>query len=242
MRLLTKRLAVALRSYAAAAHGGCRNFSASTARIKSQPLRGGLLESPWLATQFRGARFSGGDVKPGNHIERRGKIYEVIKAQHTTQGRGGAIIQVELRDVDSGNKLNERLRTDEKVEQIYVVEKSFEYLYTNDGDNGSVVLMDPESYEQLEVQPHLFGESLVFLQDGMKVSVQLYDDRPLSAKLPKTVTCTVAEAAEARKGSGTPPYKRALLDNGLTVQVPSHIATGEKVIINTTNNSYVSRI
>ncbi|KAL1557433.1 elongation factor P-like [Salvia divinorum] len=242
MRILTKRFTAALRSYAAASHGGCRNFSASTARIKSQPLRGGLLESPWFATQFRGARFSGGDVKPGNVIERKGKLYEVIKAQHTTQGRGGAIIQVELRDIDSGNKLNERLRTDEKVEKIFVSEKSFEYLYTNDGDTGSVVLMDSETYEQLEIQQHLLGESIAFLQDGMEVTVQLYDDKPLSAKIPNRVTCTVVEAAEARKGSGTPPYKRALLDNGVTVQVPSHIASGEKVIINTTNNSYVSRI
>ncbi|KAL2540826.1 elongation factor P (EF-P) family protein [Abeliophyllum distichum] len=182
---------------------------------KCQPQFCGLLASPWSATQLRRARFSGGDVRPGNVIERRGKIYQVVKAQHTTQGRGGAIIQVELRDIDSGNKLNERLRTDETVEKVYVKEKSLTYLYTDD-ETGNVVLMDSETYGQLDVPKHLFGESVVYLQDDMK--------------------------AEPIKGIGaTPHYKKVLLDNGLTIQVPAHILSGDKILVNTTDNSYISK-
>ncbi|KAI5659335.1 hypothetical protein M9H77_28128 [Catharanthus roseus] len=198
-----------------------------------------LLSSPWSATQLRHARFSGGDVRPGNVIERKGKIYQVVKAQHTTQGRGGAIIQVELRDVDSGSKLNERFRTDEAIEKVFVEEKSYDYLYT---DDDTVVLVQPETYVQINVPKHLFGDSVAYLQDDMKVTLQLFDGRPLSATIPTKVTCTVAEAQVYLKGStATPQYKKVKLDNGLTVQVPNHIIAGDKVIINTTDNSYISR-
>lgn len=199
-----------------------------------------LFASPWSATQVRGAKSRGADLKPGNVIEKKGRIYEVVKAQHTTQGRGGAIIQVELRDVDSGSKSNERFRTDEPVERVFVAEKNFTYLYTDD-ETGNIVLMEPETYEQLDVPKHLFGESHVYLQDDMKVSVQMYDGRAMSASIPTRVTCTVAESEIPMRASATPQYKKVLLDNGLTVQVPKHILEGDKIIINTTDNSYMSR-
>ncbi|OIT39141.1 hypothetical protein A4A49_26802 [Nicotiana attenuata] len=219
-----------------------------------------LFASPWSATQVRGAKSRGADLKPGNVIEKKGRIYEVVKAQHTTQGRGGAIIQghvtctfeflsqanscfpctVELRDVDSGSKSNERFRTDEPVERVFVTEKSFTYLYTDD-ETGNIVLMEPKTYEQLDVPKHLFGESHVYLQDDMKVSVQMYDGRAMSASIPTRVTCTVAESEIPMRASATPQYKKVLLDNGVTVQVPKHILEGDKIIVNTTDNSYMSR-
>ncbi|TMW98411.1 hypothetical protein EJD97_004097, partial [Solanum chilense] len=190
-----------------------------------------LFASPWSATQLRGAKSRGADLKPGNVIEKKGRIYQVVKAQHTTQGRGGAIIQVELRDVDSGSKSNERFRTDETVERVFVAEKSFTYLYT-DEETGNIVLMEPETYEQLDVPKHLFGECYVYLQDDMKVNVQLYNERAMSASIPTRVTCTVAESEIPMRASATPQYKKVLLDNGLTVQVPKHIVEGDKIIVN----------
>ncbi|CAI9108174.1 OLC1v1007720C1 [Oldenlandia corymbosa var. corymbosa] len=193
----------------------------------------------WRLGQLRHARFTGADVRPGNVIERKGKIYQVIKAQHTTQGRGGAIIQVELRDVDSGNKVNERLRTDEAIERVYVQEKSFNYLYT---DDDVIVLVEPDTYTQINVPKELFGDSLPFLQEDMTVKLQMYDNQPMSASIPTKVTCTVAEAQVPVKGSSvTPQYKKVKLENGLTVQVPGHVLAGEKIIINTSDLSYVSR-
>lgn len=183
----------------------------------------------------------GADVKPGNVIERRGKIYQVVKAQHSTQGRGGAIVQVELRDVDSGAKVNERFRTDEAVERVFATEKTFTYLYTDD-ESGNIVVMEPDTYAQVDVPKHLFGDSYVYLQDDMKVSVQMYDEKPMLASIPTRVTCTISEAPVHVKGASvTPQYKKAVLDNGLSIMVPGHILPGDKIIVNTTDNSYASK-
>ncbi|CAI9268601.1 unnamed protein product [Lactuca saligna] len=200
-----------------------------------------LLAFPWSVNQIRFAKARGSDVRPGNVIERKGKVYQVVKAQHSTQGRGGAIIQVELRDVDSGNKVNERFRTDETVEKIFVEAKSFTYLYT-DEETDSIVLMEPKTFVQLDVPKHLFGDSLPYLKDDITVSVELFNDRPMSASVPKRVTCTVVEAQVPMKGMGATPHtKKVLLDNGLSVQVPPHVITGDKILVDTTDNSYISR-
>ncbi|KAL8204682.1 hypothetical protein R6Q57_010305 [Mikania cordata] len=200
-----------------------------------------LLSVPWSANQIRFAKARGSDVRPGNVIERKGKIYQVVKAQHSTQGRGGAIIQVELRDVDSGNKVNERFRTDETVEKIFVEAKSYTYLYT-DEESETVVLMEPNTFIQLDVPKHLFGNSLAYLKDDITVSVELFNDRPMSASVPKRVTCTVVEAQVPMKGMGATPHtKKVLLDNGLKVEVPPHIITGDMILIDTTDDSYISR-
>uniref|UniRef100_A0A5B7CA45 Elongation factor P n=1 Tax=Davidia involucrata TaxID=16924 RepID=A0A5B7CA45_DAVIN len=199
----------------------------------------GVLAAPWSATQHRCVKIRGSDVKPGQVVERKGKIYQVLKAQHNQQGRGGAVIQVELRDVDSGNKTNERIRTEEAVERVFVEEKSYKYLYT---DDDVVVLMEPNTFEQLDVPKDMFGEAAVYLKDDMRVIVQLYDERPMSASVPQRVTCKVVEAQAPMKGiAATPHYKKVLLDNGLTVQVPPFILTGDEIVINTTDNSYMTR-
>ncbi|GKD44382.1 putative elongation factor P (EF-P) family protein, partial [Tanacetum coccineum] len=220
-----------------------RNYSilTTTTSTVSNSGRGEVLSVPWAANQIRFfAKARGSDVRPGNVIERKGKVYQVVKAQHSTQGRGGAIIQVELRDVDSGNKVNERFRTDETVEKVYVEAKSYTYLYT-DEETDSVVLMEPKTFVQLDVPKHLFGDSLAYLKDDITVSVELYNDRPMSASVPKRVTCTVVEAQAAMKGMGATPHtKKVLLDNGLRVEVPPHVITGDQILIDTTDSSYVS--
>ncbi|KAL8252529.1 hypothetical protein R6Q59_036222 [Mikania micrantha] len=182
---------------------------------------------------------------------------KVVKAQHSTQGRGGAIIQVELRDVDSGNKVNERFRTDETIEKIFVEAKSYTYLYT-DEESETVVLLEPNTFIQLDVPKHLFGNSLAYLKadeltlliyyeksmslDDITISVELFNDRPMSASVPKRVICTVVEAQVPMKGMGATPHtKKVLLDNGLKVEVPPHIITGDKILIDTTDDSYISR-
>ncbi|XP_016579342.1 elongation factor P isoform X2 [Capsicum annuum] len=243
MGVVAKRLSRALWSaaFSSSACGSTISRALSTCiQSKNCPYNQSLFSSAWSATQRRGVKSRGSDLKPGNVIEKKGRIYQVVKAQHTTQGRGGAIIQVELRDVDSGSKSNERIRTDETVEKVFVTEKSFTYLYT-DEETGNIVLMEPETYEQLDVPKHLFGECYVYLQDDMEVHVQLYDERAMSASIPKRVTCTVAESEIPMRASATPQYKKVLLDNGLTVQVPKHVVEGDRIIVNTTNHSYSLR-
>ncbi|PSR86909.1 Elongation factor P like [Actinidia chinensis var. chinensis] len=248
MRVARKPLSQALYYLASTSSSSSYSLKArtlNTCRRSQQSIQSpdhasrGVLASPWSATQLRGAKYRGSDVKPGNVIERKGRIYQVLKAQHTVQGRGGACIQVELRDVDSGNKTNERLRTDEAIEKVFVEEKPYTYLYTEDD---FVVLSDPKTYDQLDVPKALFGEAAVYLKDDMKVTVQLYDQKPMSASVPQRVTCKVVEAQVPMKGiAATPHYKKVLLDNGLTVQVPAHVLAGDQIVINTSDNSYLTR-
>ncbi|MCL7051604.1 hypothetical protein MKW94_021633 [Papaver nudicaule] len=199
----------------------------------------GTFDKPWSALQHRGVKVLGTDVRSGNIIQRKGRIYQVLKAQHTQQGRGGATIQVELRDVDSGNKVTERFRTDEAMERVFVEEKSFTFLYTI---GESVTLMEPETYEQMEVSKDLFGKAAAYLKEDMKVSLQLYDGKVMSATIPPRVTCTVAEAKGKMKGlTATPQYRRVLLENGLMVQAPPFIEVGDQIIVNTIDDSYITR-
>nr|CAD1818401.1 unnamed protein product [Ananas comosus var. bracteatus] len=188
-----------------------------------------------------------------NHIN-EGRIYQVLKAQHTQHGRGGATIQVELRDVDTGNKTTERFRTDEAIERVFVEEKSFTFLY-HEGD--SVMLMEPTTFEQLEVPKEMFGKAAAYLKDDMSVTVQYYDGRPMSASVPQRVTCTVVEAQPNTKGlTAAPQYKRVVLDNGLTVLnvgvltsklyqfdllCSTLVEAGDEIVINTTDDSYMTR-
>ncbi|KAL5708581.1 hypothetical protein ACHQM5_019363 [Ranunculus cassubicifolius] len=201
--------------------------------------RNTTLLTPWFAIQIRGAKVLGTDVKSGNVVQRKGKIYQVLKAQHTQQGRGGATIQVELRDVDSGNKVTDRFRTDEAIERVYVSEKSYTYLYS-EGD--SVMIMEPNTFEQLEISKELFGKSAAYLKEDMKVTLQTYDGKVMSASVPNRVTCTVVEAKSHIKGlTATPQYKRVLLDNGLIALVPPFIESGDQVVISTIDDSYMTR-
>uniref|UniRef100_A0A7C8YSR3 Elongation factor P n=1 Tax=Opuntia streptacantha TaxID=393608 RepID=A0A7C8YSR3_OPUST len=200
----------------------------------------GLLASPsWSFYQRRGSKVLGSEVRAGNIVQRKGRVYQVLKAQHTQHGRGGASIQVELRDVDSGNKVTERFRTDEAIERIFVEEKSLKYLYS-EGD--MVVLTDPETFDQIEVPKELFGKAAVYLEDDMTVTVQYFDERPMSASVPHRVTCKVVEAQTPMKGlSVNPQYKKVLLDNGLTVLAPPFIVAGDEIVVNTTDDSYITR-
>ncbi|XP_050369845.1 uncharacterized protein LOC126787967 [Argentina anserina] len=195
---------------------------------------------PWSATQRRGARIQGADVRPGNVIQKKDRIYQVIKVDHSHEGRGKANIKLELRDVDSGNKTSQRLGTGETVDRVFVVSKSYVYMCTD--RDGKVLLMDPETLDQLEVNEDVFGKNAKYLQEEMKVRVELFNGTPLSASVPKHVTCTVKEAQPHMKGiAATPKDKIAVIENGFTIKVPAHIISGDSVVIDTEDDSYVRR-
>ncbi|XP_038879927.1 elongation factor P [Benincasa hispida] len=199
-----------------------------------------LLCSLWSVIQHRGFKVQGSDVRVGNIIERKERIFQVTKVEHSHEGRGKATIKVELRDVESGNKVTQRLATDESVDRVFVQEKA--YIFMCRDRDAKVLLMDPDTFEQLEVPEELFGKAAMYLQDDMKVMVQLFNDTPLSASVPKRVTCVVKEAQPPMKGiAATPKEKKALLDNGMTIKVPPHVVVGDVVVINTEDDSYIER-
>ncbi|KAJ4724027.1 elongation factor P-like [Melia azedarach] len=198
-----------------------------------------LLRFPWSFTQHRGVRVNASHVRPGNVIEKTGKIYQVLDAEHKQRGRGGAMMQMELRDVDTGNKVSLRFGTEEAVERVFVQDKSFTCLYT---ENETAFVIDSETFEQLEVPLELFGKAAAYLTEGMKVTLQLYDGRPLCGSMPKRVACTIKEIHASTKGpTVTPRYQRALLDNGVTVMVPSYLEIGEEIFVNPEDDSYLGR-
>jgi len=184
-------------------------------------------------------KINANELRPGNVMEYRGKLWLVAKAQHITPGKGGAFMQVELRDVRDGTKLNDRFRSGESVERVYIDEADYQYLF---GDDQHLTFMDEQTFEQIQVSRELVGEQVAYLQYGMKVTISLYEGTPIGIVIPTTVIATVVEADPVVKGqTASSSYKPGKLDNGLRVMIPPHIEAGTRIVVNTTDNSYVER-
>ena len=184
-------------------------------------------------------KITGNEISPGTLLNYDGGLWIAVKTQKVKPGKGGAYNQVELKNVTSGTKLNQRFRSDEAVDEAILDKKDFQFLYAS-GD--MLTFMDMETYDQIELAEDFVGEQAQFLQDGMKTLVQLYEGKPIGIKLPVQVTLTVAEADPVLKGgTAAPSYKSAILENGMRIQVPPFIAAGERIIVATEDGSYVRR-
>jgi len=178
-------------------------------------------------------------IRAGQVLEHDGRRWTVLKQQIITPGKGGAFIQVEMRDLKTGNKTNERWRTADTVERLMTDNKDFTYSYT-DGEN--LVLMDPETFEQSMVPVSILGEQAPFLQDNMQVEVDLVEGDVVGIHLPSTVVLEVVEADPVVKGqTAASSYKPAKLSNGVKTTVPPFIESGEKIVVKTEDGSYVER-
>jgi len=185
------------------------------------------------------AKINGNEIRPGNVIEHDGGLWVAVKTMSVKPGKGGAYNQVELKNLLNGTKLNERFRSAETVEQVQLDLKDFSFLYEQ-GDQ--LVFMDTESYEQLELQKDFVGDRSAFLQDGMMVTVRLYQDRPIGISLPDQVTLEITEADPVVKGqTAASSYKPAVLENGIRILVPPFIAAGERVVVDTNELTYLRR-
>jgi elongation factor P len=184
-------------------------------------------------------KINGNEIKPGNVLLHNGDLYVAVKVSHVKPGKGGAFAQVEMKGIVNGTKLNERFRSSETVERVRLEQKDYQYLYEQ-GD--MLVFMDNESYEQIELPKDFVGERAAFLQDGMVVTVESYEEKPLGISLPDTVVLEVTEADAVVKGqTASSSYKPAVMENGLKVMVPPFIAAGEKIIVDTSEVTYVRR-
>ena len=184
-------------------------------------------------------KINGNEIRPGNVLEHDGGLWAAVKVDHVKPGKGGAFAQVEMRNLRNGSKLNERFRSADKVERVRLEQKDQQFLYESDG---MLVFMDTETYEQIELSSELLGERRPFLQDGMTIVVEFYEDEALNATLPQKVTCTVVETEPVVKGqTAANSFKPAILDNGVKVMVPPFIAQDEQVVINTEAMEYSER-
>ena len=179
------------------------------------------------------------DIKPGNVLEHQGKLWIVLKRELVQPGKGGAFAQVEMRDLRGGSKLNERFRTQETVERVRLDEKEMQFLYF-DGDHAT--FMDNETYEQLTVNREMIGAPADFLHEGMVCTIQLYEGAPLGIELPQTVIMKVVEADPVVKGqTASSSYKPGKLENGRRVMLPPHVEAGTRIVVNTSDGSYLER-
>lgn len=178
-------------------------------------------------------------IRPGNIIEHNGKQWAVLKTQIVQPGKGGAFITVEMRDIRTGTKTNERWRTADTVEKCQVEERDCTFLFA-EGD--MLTFMDAESFEQFSVSQDIVGEPGAFLQDGMACTVEVIEGSPVSITLPATVVMEVVEADPVVKGqTASSSFKPGKLTNGLRVMIPPFVETGTRIVVNTADCTYVER-
>ena len=184
-------------------------------------------------------KINGNEIRPGNVIEHQDTIWAAVKVQAVKPGKGPAYAQVELKNLIDGRKLNERFRSAETVERVRLEQKDYQFLY----DQGeTLVFMDTETYEQLELQADFVGDRKAFLQESMQVTVESHEGRPIGISLPDQVVLEVVEADAVVKGqTASSSYKPAVLDNGVKVMVPPFITAGEKIVVDTNELTYLRR-
>ena len=186
------------------------------------------------------ASYIANDMRVGWVISHNGKRYSVMSITKVKPGKGGAFVQADLRDIDSGNKDNNRWRAEDKVEKLIVEDFECQYLYS---DGTDAYFMNLSDYEQFTMPVESLGEQMKFLAPEMLAKANFVEGQPVSISLPKTVVAVVAETEPALKGQtvSNSGGKPAILDNGVRVQVPLFIEQGEKIVVNTETLEYVER-
>ncbi len=184
-------------------------------------------------------KINGNEIKPGAILEHDNGLWAAVKVNHVKPGKGGAFAQVELKNLRDGRKLNERFRSEDKVERVELELKDQQFLYETDG---RLVFMDVETFEQVEIDADLLGDRRPFLQDGMTASVEYYGDEALNVRIPQKVTCRVAETEPVQNGqTASKSFKPAILDNGVRIMIPPFVGPDENIVVHTELMEYSER-
>ncbi len=184
-------------------------------------------------------KINGNEIRPGNILEHNAGLWVAVKVDHVKPGKGGAFAQVEMKNLRNGSKLNERFRSADKVERVRLEQKDQQFLFEADG---MLTFMDLETYDQIALPADLLGERRAFLQDGMTVVIEYYDEEALNATVPQKVTCVVEETEPVVKGqTAANSFKPAILDNGVKVMVPPFVGQGESIVVDTETMTYSER-
>jgi len=184
-------------------------------------------------------KINGNAIRPGNVIEHKGGLWKAMRIQHTQPGKGGAYLQVELRNLRDGSKLNERFRSSETVEKARLEQKDYQFLFA---DDTMLTFMNTETYDQVMISTDLMGDQAIYLQDGMMVQVEFFEEEALGVILPEHVTLTVTETEPTVKGqTAASSYKPATLSNGMRCMVPPFVNVDENIIVAPESGEYVKR-
>lgn len=184
-------------------------------------------------------KINGNEIRPGNIIKHQDTIWVAVKCNAVKPGKGGAFNQVELKNLLDGRKLNERFRAAETVEKVRLEQKKHSYLYE---EGEMLVFMNGETFEQVYLQKDFVGDRAAYLSDGMEIEVEFYEERPISISIPEQVILEVEDTEPVVKGqTAANSFKPATLSNGVRTSVPPFVGTGERLVINTEDGSYVKR-
>jgi elongation factor P len=179
------------------------------------------------------------EIKPGHILEYEGGLWRTVKTAHTQPGKGGAYMQVELKNLIDGRKNNIRFRSAESVEKVRLEQEDFQFLFA-DGD--ALTFMHKETFDQVTLDRDILGDASAFLTDGMDVVMETYDDKPISVQLPSQIDAMVVEADAVVKGqTASSSYKPAILDNGVRVMVPPFIGAGTRIVVDVYSREYVKK-
>jgi len=185
-------------------------------------------------------KINASEIRVGMLLEYKDDLWQVLKTQHVKPGKGGAFAQVEMKSLNKNTKLNERFRSSETVEKAALDENDYNYSYD---DDVNYFFIDPKSFEQIEVKKEIVGEKGKLLTENLEVKISFYNEKPISIELPNQVQCKIETTDAALKGQTvSSSYKPATLDNGLNIQVPPFIESGDEIIIDTRNLEYVKKI
>ena len=180
------------------------------------------------------------EIRVGMILEYKSDLWEVLKTQHVKPGKGGAFAQIEMKSLNKNTKLNERFRSSETVEKATLEENKFNYLYDDDTD---YYFMNPKNFDQINVKKDIVGEKGAMLTENLEVSINFYNENPLSINLPNQITSKVKTTDVALKGQTvSSSYKPATLDNGINIQVPPFIESGDEIILDTRTIEYIKKI
>ena len=185
-------------------------------------------------------KINASEIRVGMLLEYKNDLWQVLKTQHVKPGKGGAFAQIEMKSINKNTKMNERFRSSETVEKASLEETSFNFLYE---DENKYFFMNPKSFEQIEIKKEMVGERGKLLTENLAVSVSFYNNSPVSIELPNQVKCKIQTTDVALKGQTvSSSYKPATLDNGLNIQVPPFIDSGDEIIVDTRNLEYIKKI
>ena len=185
-------------------------------------------------------KIDGNQIKIGNILEIKSKLWKVTKTQHTQPGKGGAYLQVEMKEIKDGTKMNERFRSSESVERAILEEKECQFLYQN---NNQFIFMDNKSFEQIEIGRDIISEDQEkYLKEDDTIVVQIYENHPVAIELPDNIILEVIEADAVVKGqTAASSYKPAVLDRNIKTLVPQFIGVGDFIVISTVDSSYIEK-
>ena len=185
-------------------------------------------------------KISGNEIKPGMLIEHKNDLWEVVKTQHVKPGKGGAFNQVEMKSINKNTKLNERFRSTDTLEKASGEEIKYSYLYE---DENNYYFMHSKTFDQININKKILNEKGSFLTENLEVTISFYDDKPISVELPSQINCKIEKTDVALKGQTvSSSYKPAVLENGIKIQVPPFIESGDEIIVDTRTIEYVKKI